>query len=205
MDATQVTILVILVGIIVFFIKSGQADAKKLEARRQHAAEVAAARATERADVLAAFAAGTPPKITVPNVVFIKDERPIWSEPAELYEERVTSRKWEGGSKGISVPIGILNTKIHLGKTKGQLNIERANVPVASGALVITSKHLLFKGDTKSTKTALNKIISLDCAANGITVAVTGRAKPWIIIFNDPEAGEVVREAINHAYAAPQA
>lgn len=190
MEIGHVLTLVLLGGIAAFlYIVTRSAKTKRREAR-----------AAQRAQTIAAFASDQPPTVRAPNIVLTKDERVIWSEPAQLFEERVVSRKWEGGSQGISIPTGVLGTRISLGKTQGRLNIERQTIPISTGALVITTHNVLFHGDTKSSKTALSKIITVNCAANGIVIALAGRAKPWTIVFQDPEAGEVVRVALQTAY-----
>ena len=195
----QTVMILLIIGISAFFYFSTQSAKKQRIARTERRAQLAATRAL----TLEAFARDEPPPVSAPNIVLTKGERVIWSEPARLYEERVVSRKWEGGSKGISIPTGVLGTRISLGKTQGRLNVERQTVPIATGALVITSRNLLFHGDTKSSKAALDKIITVNCAADGIIIAVTGRAKPWTVVFNDPEAGEVVRVALEAAYRQP--
>ena len=138
--------------------------------------------------------------IDASNIVVMKSETVIWREPAQLIEERVTKREWSGGSKGISIPTGVLGMKVSLGKTAGRINVERGNVPVATGHLYITNQHIIFSGDGKSTKTPLKKLIDVQCANNGLVMGVTGRQKPLMFLYVNPMVGEVVQAAIQRAY-----
>lgn len=197
MDAMSATVIMGIVLVIVLFLWFNLTANKQAHAKKQIAdAKSAAAREA----TIAVFERGEIPEVNLRNVVTTKGEVPLWSEPAQLYEERVLSRKWEGASKGISIPTGVLGMRVSLGKTRGALNIERGTVPIASGAFVITSKNLIFSGDAKSSKTALNKVIDVQCSDNGIILSITGRAKPWTVIFTDPKGGEVVRVALQRAY-----
>lgn len=145
------------------------------------------------------IAAGKELNIDRSNIILQVGETMIWREPGDLYEERVVSRKWEGGSKGISIPTGILDTKIHLGRTKGSLNVQRGHVPIATGSLVITTKHLIFSGDTKSVKTPLAKLIDVQVGNNGIIAGIDGRQKPLMVVFKDPIAGPIIAAALTRA------
>jgi hypothetical protein len=194
---TVVVIMIVVVAGVAFWIWQASESNKKVNARND---EIRATWAKERAAALGAFDGNGQPDIQVPNIVLLKGETVIWTQPAELYEERVTSRKWEGGSKGISVPVGVLGIKVNFGKTRGSLNIERSSVPVAAGLFIVTTHHLIFSGDSKSTKARLAKLIDVQCADDGVVVSVTGRAKPWTVTFHDPMGGEVVRVAIQRAF-----
>ena len=194
---TTIIVAVVIVAGVAFWIWQTNESNKKVAARND---QIKATWAIERATALAAFERNEQPDIHAPNVVLLKGETVIWTQPAKLYEERVTSRKWEGGSKGISVPTGVMGIKVNFGKTQGSLNVERSSVPVATGLFVVTTRHLIFSGDSKSTKAPLVKLIDVQCADDGVVVSVTGRAKPWTVTFHDPMGGEVVRVAIQRAF-----
>lgn len=134
------------------------------------------------------------------NLVLVNGEQVIYRTGADLIEERVVSRKWEGGSQGISIPTGILNTKVSFGKTRGKLAVERGNVPVSKGSFVVTTKHLIFSGSGKSTKTPLLKVIDTQLGNNGIIFGVTGRTNPIKVMFHDDIGGVVVGAAIQRAF-----
>jgi hypothetical protein len=202
MDSTQLLIAVILIAIAACFYASNSKAKAKRKAQLALDAEHRAALAQKRTETLAIFASGGMPTVSAPNVVLTKDERVVWTEPAQLFEERVTSRTWDGGNQGVSIPTGVAGIRLNFGKTKGRLNVTRNHVPVASGDLIITTRHVFFNGDTKSSKAALTKIVTFNCADDGATIAVTGRVNPWTVMFDDPEAGEVVREALKAAFAA---
>lgn len=152
------------------------------------------------ATVVERLQSGKPMDVDTSNIVVQKSETVIWREPAQLIEERVTKREWSGGSKGVSIPTGVLGMKVSLGKTAGRINVERGNVPVATGHLYITNQHIIFSGDGKSTKTPLKKLIDVQCANNGLIMGVTGRQKPLMFLYVNPMVGEVVQAAIQRAY-----
>src|SRR5436190_7445300 len=73
--------------------------------------------------------------IYVPNLLLEPSEIALWSEPASLYENRVVSRRYEGGSRGVSIRVA-KGMSFRVGNHRGHSMSETADVPVASGDFV---------------------------------------------------------------------
>lgn len=116
------------------------------------------------------ISAGHLPTVEVHNVVLHKGETPHWSEPASLLEERVISRRYEGGSQGISVRL-MKGVSYRVGASKGHLVSDKAIVPVSTGSLVITNQRVLFSGSAKSFATRLDKILNIEPLMDGLKLS----------------------------------
>ena len=133
---------------------------------------------------------------TPPNIFFKKNERPLWVEPAVLYEEVVVDRRYEGGSKGVSFRIA-KGVNWRVGSTRGRLVSEKGNVPVDEGQFVITDQRLIFNGDIKSFDTNLTKIISVNIHPDGMTYSQSNRTKKRIVNFPSNN-GDIICAILNH-------
>jgi hypothetical protein len=135
-----------------------------------------------------------PPPIHVSGVVLDHEENAYWIEPATLYEERVVSRRYEGGSRGVSLRL-MKGVSVRVGAHRGQLISDSANVPIASGSFVITNRRLIFSGDAKSFATKLEKIIDLTPHLDGLRYAESNRQKPRALSFPQKN-GDIVCELL---------
>lgn len=133
---------------------------------------------------------------TPPNIFFKKNERPLWVEPAVLYEEVVVDRRYEGGSQGVSFRIA-KGVNWRVGSTRGRLVSEKGNVPVDEGQFVITDQRLIFNGDIKSFDTNLTKIISVNIHPDGMTYSQSNRTKKRIVNFPSNN-GDIICAILNH-------
>ena len=133
---------------------------------------------------------------TPPNIFFKKNERPLWVEPAVLYEEVVVDRRYEGGSQGVSFRIA-KGVNWRVGSTRGRLVSEKCNVPVDEGQFVITDQRLIFNGDIKSFDTNLTKIISVNIHPDGMTYSQSNRTKKRIVNFPSNN-GDIICAILNH-------
>jgi hypothetical protein len=110
---------------------------------------------------IAGIREGKFPVYQAENVALRKTEQVHWIEPAKLWEEKVVSRRYEGGSHGASFRIARGFT-IRTSGTRGHLVTDTADVPVAAGNFIITSGRLIFQGDAKSFETKYEKILDMD-------------------------------------------
>ena len=133
---------------------------------------------------------------TPPNIFFKKNERPLWVEPAVLYEEVVVDRRYEGGSQGVSFRIA-KGVNWRVGSTRGRLVSEKGNVPVDEGQFIITDQRLIFNGDIKSFDTNLTKIISVNIHPDGMTYSQSNRTKKRIVNFPSNN-GDIICAILNH-------
>ena len=112
------------------------------------------------------------------------------SLPAILVEERVVSRNYQGGSRGVNLRL-VKGVSFRLGQQAGQMVSQSGIVPISEGYFVITSKRLVFSGDRKSVTTPIDKLVDLHVFADGLNYSVTTRQKPVIIRLRVPEEAEL--------------
>ncbi|WP_290660324.1 hypothetical protein [Ignavibacterium sp.] len=127
---------------------------------------------------------GNLPIISIQNLVLQKLETAHWSEPASLIENKVISRRYEGGSRGVSIRIA-KGLSYRIGAHRGQLVSERALVPVSSGEFIITNKRLIFRGDLKSFSIKLDKLLNLEFEDNILNLSESS-GKHRLILINEP-------------------
>ena len=140
---------------------------------------------------------GNPPAISVPNIILQKGEIAYWSEPAKLLEERVVSRRYEGGSRGVSLRIA-KGVSYRIGAHRGQLISDKAIVPVSSGEFVTTNKRVIFSGDAKSFNLRLDKLLDLNMYSNGVRLT-DDKGKPRLVVFNEEANSDVVGATLTFA------
>lgn len=144
---------------------------------------------------------GNIPSIQVTNLVMQKNEKAYWKEPAILAEERVISRHYEGGSRGMSFRV-MKGVSYRVGSYRGHPVSKKGIVPVSVGELIITNKRLIFRGDKKSLATKLDKILDIQLYTNGLFLSLSNRVKQVMIKFaeegNHHIIGAVMSYAINH-------
>lgn len=141
-----------------------------------------------------------PPAISVQNVILQRGETAYWSEPGQVLEERVVNSHYEGGSQGVSFRI-MKGVTYRVGSYRGHIVADKAVLPVSSGVLIVTSKRVIFGGDTKSFTLGLGKLLELNLYADGIRLTDDG-GKPRLIRFmhagNADVVGATLSYAINH-------
>lgn len=133
---------------------------------------------------------GNLPTLTAPNVILQKAEVAHWKEPASLIEERVISRRYEGGSQGFSFRIA-KGVSYRVGGHRGHIVSETGNVPVSRGNLVLTSKRTIFEGDRKSFSLKFDKILNIDVYNDGMKVSVEN-GKNKLLLFGSRENADVI-------------
>lgn len=125
------------------------------------------------------------------------------SLPAILVEERVVSRNWQGGSRGVNLRL-VKGVSFRVGQQAGQMVSQSGIVPISEGYFVITNKRLVFSGDRKSVTTPIANLVDLHVFADGLNYSVTTRQKPVIIRLPVPEEAElcalVITRLINECF-----
>jgi len=139
---------------------------------------------------------GNIPPVQASNVVLKDGESADWIEPGTLYEEKVVSRHYEGGSSGVSFRV-VKGVSFRVGVHRGQLVAETGNVAVSSGRLIITDRRMIFQGDRKSFAADFEKIVEMNPAPDGIRFSESNREKPRLILYGQPN-GEFVCEVLSH-------
>src|SRR5258708_5270123 len=106
-------------------------------------AQAQAERARLVAMVVDKIEQGISPIATPVNTVLRRDEFVCWAEAAVLWEERVISRRYEGGSRGISIRI-VRGVSYRIGSHRGRAVSERGMVPTSRGQLIISNRRIIF-------------------------------------------------------------
>lgn len=88
------------------------------------------------------------------------------SAPGSLYEERVVRRRFQGGSRGVSVRIA-KGLSYRIGATRGTAVSEREAVAVSEGELVMTNTRVVFLGDRKGFEIPYAKLTHMEAFADG--------------------------------------
>lgn len=147
-------------------------------------------RELRRLRILTEIEQGNLPTIELNDIAKKKGEIVHWLEIGSLIEERVVSRRYEGGSHGVSFRIA-KGVSYRVGAHRGHLISETADVPVSFGELIVTSMRVAFRGDRKSFNLALNKILDFDLFEDGIRICgETG--KPRLVKFGREGNAEIV-------------
>lgn len=108
---------------------------------------------------------------------------------AGLIEERRGAGHWQGGSQGVSIPIGSLggrSVRYRVGVTRGHY-VQGVPQPTAidTGTAYITNKRLIFQGANQTRECAFTKLIGFHHSdAEGLTTfSVSNRQKPTVISY----------------------
>jgi hypothetical protein len=141
--------------------------------------------------------AGNLPTVEVKNLVLQKGESPHWAEPASLLEERVVSRRYEGGSQGVSIRI-MKGVSYRVGASRGNLIADKQIVPVSTGSLVVTNKRVIFNGNAKSFALRLDKILNVQPFGDGLQVS-DDKGHTRLMKYASNRNSEVVASILSHA------
>lgn len=152
---------------------------------------------------LAEIQDGNLPITSTPGLLLQKDERVHWSEPAQLIEERVIRRRYEGGSSGASIRI-MKGVTYRVGAPRGQLVTDTAAVPVSDGHFSLTNRRAVFKGTTKSFTYKWDKVLGVELFSDGVSLA-DGNGQSRLVKFsNNPDLevmGAIMSQVVNQLNA----
>jgi hypothetical protein len=140
---------------------------------------------------------GNLPTVFVSNLVLQKAERIYWSEQGSLFEERVVRRRYEGGSHGVSFRIA-KGVSYRVGAHRGQLVTDKAIIPVSAGDFIVTSKRVIFRGDTKSFNYKLDKLLDIHFYSDGVRVT-DDKGKVRLVQFAEAANGDLVGAVLSQA------
>ena len=140
---------------------------------------------------------GNLPSVPVDGLVLQKNEVSYWREPASLLEEKVVSRRYEGGSHGVSIRIA-KGVSYRVGAQRGRLVSDRDVVPVSPGDFIVTSRRVIFRGLRKGFNTRLDKLLNVQLFSDGILLT-DGDARVRIVKFNTPGNADIIQAIIAHA------
>jgi len=140
---------------------------------------------------------GNMPTVSVQNVILQKSETAHWAEPGNILEERVVSRRYEGGSQGLSFRIA-KGVSYRVGGHRGHLVTDKAVLPVSSGELIITNKRVIFRGDAKSFNVRLDKLLEINFFSDGVRLT-DDKGKPRIVQLSNSGNADIVGAVLSRA------
>lgn len=118
---------------------------------------------------------------------FIKKRNELvhWLEPAKYLENKVTHKKWTGGSTGLSIPI-VAGIRWRVGGTRGRWVPVEETVVSSSGWLLVTNKRIVFRGNIKSWQYDLDELMEYDFYSDGIRIT-PNNGSPRIVQFAEAD------------------
>lgn len=123
-----------------------------------------------------------------PPFNLMKSEELLWLFGGADYFEQITQREFRGGSLGVSFRVA-KGVYIRPGAFRGRSVASSSMQHTDSGVLGITTKHIYFKGNSKSFRVRLEKIVSFDPYQDGLGIMRdTARAKPEIFRMGATDA-----------------
>jgi hypothetical protein len=116
---------------------------------------------------------------------FQKGETLVWVFQDVTYSEARTTVRYQGSYQGVSVRVA-KGLYYRTGGFSGNPVPTTQILPVDSGILGITNKHLYFSGSKKSFRVVYNKIVAFDAYSDGVGIQRdASSAKPQIFMTGD--------------------
>lgn len=131
---------------------------------------------------------GKPLETVMPvGLILQKGEECYLCISAQLMEERVVSRNYQGGHSGVNIRVA-KGIRFNVGGHKGKMVSQTGLVLVSDGYFIVTNKRVVFSGERKTVTTPIIKLIDVHITNNGIIYSVDGKAKSIIIqMFEDAQ------------------
>ena len=104
--------------------------------------------------------------ITTTGFRFMKSEAPIWRFEDVGYEITKTRVRYTGGSRGMSVRVA-RGVYLRTGGFRGERHVEEERHLVDSGDLVITTKHVYFRGESHRFRVRHDRVVAYDPLQDG--------------------------------------
>lgn len=111
------------------------------------------------------------------SIILQDDEYPILPISADLYEERKV-RNFYGGSYRIANGISVFG-----GQSRSKSELQKSD----HGKLIITNRRLVFLGAQRNSSIQYDKLLSLDCYDNCITIHRNGKSKAEVFFTDKVE------------------
>ncbi len=139
----------------------------------------------------------------VPNTLMQKDgERTLWQGPAIFHEVGRQPGRYQGGSTGVSVPVGG-GVRFRVGAQRGTL-IPGAEMQMDKdeGIVLLTTERLIFVGPIKTQEWNFDKLLMLSTTPDesDYFINVSNRQKTSGVRF-DPEVGREFNRFLGSAAA----
>lgn len=128
------------------------------------------------------------------------------TENVGLVEPRTTGGHYEGGSSGLSIPIGSLggrSIRYRAGASKGHY-VQGTPTPtyIDVGTSFITNRRVVFVGKSQTRECEYDKMLSCqnDPSRREMTISIKNRQKPTTIFYGNVFPDAIFRQALAQAY-----
>jgi hypothetical protein len=136
--------------------------------------------------------------VEVPSTLLLQADEVAYCEvPARLLKE-VVDREFQGGSRGVSVPLGH-GVQVRTGSVRGHMVTVGSHLETAdSGTLTVTNKRIVYHGGRKNLEFAFKKLSTLSAYSDAITLGVSNRQNTSTVALSEPEyVTAMIRAAFN--------
>ena len=101
-----------------------------------------------------------------PGFRFMKSESPIWLFKDVAYEITKTRVRYRGGSRGISFRVA-RGVYVRTGGFRGEREVDEERHVVDEGDLVVTTKHVYFRGESHRFRVRHDRVVGYDPLPDG--------------------------------------
>jgi hypothetical protein len=141
--------------------------------------------------------AGHLPEVTSPKLMAKKGEVVHLEWPASLLKE-VAIRQYQGGSQGVSIPIGKTGVRYRVSGHRGHIVQVGTQLQVAdSGTLAVTNKRAVYMGSRKTVDMPFAKLANLTVFSDGIQFNQTNRVNA--VMFSIRQGSDIVGAVVSAA------
>jgi hypothetical protein len=143
---------------------------------------------------IATVNAGYLPEVSTPKLLAKKGEIVHIEWPASLMKE-VAIREYQGGYRGVSIPIGKTGIRYKVGGSRGQSVQVGTMLDVAdSGTIAVTNKRAVYMGSRKTVEMPYAKLINLTVYSDGVQAHLSNRVNAPL--FSVPYGSEILAAVI---------
>jgi hypothetical protein len=109
------------------------------------------------------------------TTLLMKQDEVAYCEKAAGLLKEVTDREFQGGSRGVSVPLGH-GIRVRTGSVRGHMVTVGAHLEVAdTGFLTVTDRRVVYHGGRKTLEFLYAKLATLNVYSDAIDLGVTSR------------------------------
>lgn len=140
---------------------------------------------------------GILPSVNSFGLILQGDEQVYFRARADLLEERVVSRKYQGGSSGVNIRVA-KGVSFKVGQHKGRSISEKGIVIVDEGDFYVTSKRLVYKGRKKNFTLNFSQLVGYEVFTGGIDISAN-KGNTKMLKFKETFDADILELLINVA------
>ena len=145
----------------------------------------------QRVKMLTDIRAGHLPEINAHDIALARTEKVHWQEMVSLMEERVVSRRYVGGSRGVSVHVA-KGVTLRAGAYRGHSESIRKLTVVSAGTFSITNRRLILAGGLKAFSLNLDNVIGANQVGSNRILITPKNVAPKLIELRNAANRDVV-------------